>query len=229
MAVVARAAGLADVLALGFGRFANGLAEGDLGLAHIGFDFVLTPHAVDQNLKMQLTHAADDRLTRFIIRANLEGRIFVGQARERNAHLFLIGLGLGLDSYRDDRLRKDDGAQGDRMMRIAQGIASLQFLHAHARADITSKDLGHVFALVGMHLHQSSDALRLAGARIQHRVAGLQRARVDADEAQLAERIVDDLERQRRQRLAVFRFANLILSGMRRIRPLYRGLVQRAG
>ena len=62
MAVVARTAGLPDVLALGLGLLADGLAKGDLGFAHIGLDLVLAPHAVDENFQMQLAHAADDRL-----------------------------------------------------------------------------------------------------------------------------------------------------------------------
>jgi hypothetical protein len=61
-------------------------------------------------------------------------------------------------------------------------------------------DLGNVFALVGVHLHQAADALRLAGARIQHRVARRKMARIDADKAQLAKWIVDQLEAQRRER-----------------------------
>ena len=77
--------------------FANGLAEGHLGLAHVGFHLVLALHAVDQNLEVQLAHAADDGLAGILVGAHLEGGIFVGQPRQRNAHLFLIGLGLGLD------------------------------------------------------------------------------------------------------------------------------------
>jgi hypothetical protein len=98
MAVVARAAGLANVLALGLGLFADGLAEGYLGLAHIGLDLVFAFHAVDQNLQMQLAHAADDRLPGIFIRPHLEGGVLVGEARQSNAHLLLVGLGLGLDS-----------------------------------------------------------------------------------------------------------------------------------
>ena len=133
MPVVARAAGLANVLALGLGLLADGLAEGNLGLAHIGFDLVLALHAVDQNLKMQLAHAADDGLARIFVGPHLEGGIFVGQPRKRNAHLFLVGLGLGLDGHRDHGLREGDGAERDLMMRRAERVAGLQFLQANAR------------------------------------------------------------------------------------------------
>ena len=80
----------------------------------------------------------------------------------------------------------------------ADRVAGDQVLEADGGADIAREDLGDLFALVGVHLQQTADALRLAGARIQHRVAGLQLARVDADEDQLAdERVGHDLEAER--------------------------------
>src|SRR6185437_17074641 len=48
---------------------------------------------------------------------------------------------------------------------------------------------------------------RLSSARIQHRVARLQRTGIEADKAQLAERIVDQLECQCGKRLRIFRLA----------------------
>ena len=46
-----------------------------------------------------------------------EGRVFLGQALERDAHLVLVGLGLRLDATGDDRLREDDRLQDDRVLR----------------------------------------------------------------------------------------------------------------
>ena len=145
------------------------------------------------------------------------------------AHLFLVGLGLGLDGHRNHRLREGNGAQRDGMMRRAKRIAGLQFLQPHAGADVAGQNLGDVFALVGVHLHQAPNAIGPAGTRIQHRVAGLERARIDAHKAELAEWIVDDLEGQRRQRLAVVGLADHNLVVMRGIDALHRRLVQRAG
>ena len=63
-----------------------------------------------------------------------------------------------------------------------------------------------------MHLQQTADALRLAGTRIQNRVAGLELARVDADEDELAdERVGHDLEAERGERLAVVSLADDLL------------------
>ena len=112
-----------------------------------------------------------------IIGADLEGRILFGQPRQRQAHLFLIGLGLRFHSNRDNRLREIDGAQCNGMMRSAQRVAGLDFLQSDAGADIARVDLGDVFTLVGVHLHQPAYALRPAGARIENRVAGLKNCR----------------------------------------------------
>jgi hypothetical protein len=78
--VLAAAAGLANVLAFRFGVLANGLAIRHLRLADVGFDFVLAHHAVDDDLEMQLAHAADDGLSAVGIGVNLESRVFLGQA-----------------------------------------------------------------------------------------------------------------------------------------------------
>ena len=106
VAVLAAAAGLADVLAFGFGVLADGLAIRHLRLADVGLDFVLAHHAVDDDFEMQLAHAADDGLSAVGIGVNLEGGIFLGQLGKRHAHLFLIGLGLRLDRNRDHRHRE---------------------------------------------------------------------------------------------------------------------------
>src|SRR5690606_5412459 len=43
-------------------RATDRLAVGDLRLAYVGLDLELTPHAVDEDVEVQLTHAGDDRL-----------------------------------------------------------------------------------------------------------------------------------------------------------------------
>ena len=63
VAVLAAAAGLADVLAFGFGVLADGLAIRHLRLADVGFDVELAHHAVDDDFEVQLAHAADDGLS----------------------------------------------------------------------------------------------------------------------------------------------------------------------
>src|SRR5919109_4655425 len=63
VAVLAAAAGLANELTLSLRRLANGFAIRHLRLAYIGFYFVLAHHAINDDLQMQLAHAADDCLS----------------------------------------------------------------------------------------------------------------------------------------------------------------------
>ena len=185
MAVVARTTSLADVLAFRLRCFADGLAIGDLRLAYIGFDFVLAHHAVDDDFQVQLAHAADDGLARVRIRVHLEGGIFLRQLRQRHAHLFLIGLGLRFHRDVDHRSRKVDRFQHNRRLISADGIAGDQILETYAGANVTGIDLDNLFPLVGMHLEQAADALAPAGTRIEHRVARLQVAGIEAHKDQL--------------------------------------------
>ena len=86
---------------------------------------------------------------------------------------------------------------------IAQGFARGHFLQAHAGGDVAGADFLDFFAVVGVHLHDTADALLLAADRVVDAVARLQHARVDAHEGQLAdERVGHQLERQRRELLA---------------------------
>src|SRR5213075_2132915 len=74
VAVLAAAARLADELALDvLDAFAHRLAIGDLRAAHVGVDLELAPHALDDDLEMQLPHPADDRLRRLGVGVHAEG------------------------------------------------------------------------------------------------------------------------------------------------------------
>jgi len=57
-----RPAALADVLALRLDLAGDGLAVGDLRLADVGVDLVLAPHAVDDDVQVELAHAGDHGL-----------------------------------------------------------------------------------------------------------------------------------------------------------------------
>ncbi len=65
---------------------------------------------------MQLAHAGDDGLAGFLVGVHAERRIFLRQLRQREAHLFLVGLGLGLDGLADDRLGEHHALEDDRLV-----------------------------------------------------------------------------------------------------------------
>ena len=87
---LALTARLADELAFRLGLARDGLAIRDLRLADVRTDVELADHAVDDDLEVQLAHPADDGLVRFRVRVDLEGRVFLHELRERDAHLFLV-------------------------------------------------------------------------------------------------------------------------------------------
>jgi hypothetical protein len=77
---------------------------------------------------VKFAHALDDRLARLFVGLDAEGRIFGSQALQREAHLFLVGLGLRLDGDLDDRLGEFHALEDDRLGRIAQRVAGGGFL-----------------------------------------------------------------------------------------------------
>ena len=178
MAILALAARLAHELAIDVsGRLANGFAVGHLRLADVGFHAELALHPVDDDFQVQLAHAGNDGLTRFFIGAQTERWVFLGQTAQGDTHFFLVGLGLWLDSLRNHRLRKHHLFQGDDRARIAQGLARGDVFQTHAGSDIAGQNFRNFFALVGVHLQDSSNPLFLAANRVVHRVARLQHAR----------------------------------------------------
>ena len=186
----------------------DGLAVGHLRLADVGVDFELTQHAVGEHIEVQLAHAAHDRLAGLFVGAYPKGWVFVGEGAEGLGHLVLIRLGLRLDRDVDNRLGEHHLFEDDRLPVIAQGVAGLGVLQTDSRADVAGVNPIDVFAFVGVHLQQATEALFLAGTHVENLIALVERARVDAEVGQSADvGIAHDLERQRGERLIVGRLA----------------------
>src|SRR4029077_16089616 len=83
IAVLGAAAGLTDKPALLFDFLANGFLVCNLRSADISANVELAKKAVNDDLKMQLTHAGNNRLAGFFIGADFEGRIFSGELLQR--------------------------------------------------------------------------------------------------------------------------------------------------
>src|SRR4051794_36562011 len=180
------------------------LAVGHLRLADVGLDLELAPHAVDEDLQVQLAHAGDDRLTGLLVEADLEGRVLLGQLLDGGAELLLVALGLGLDRHRDDRGREGHRLQDHRVLRVAQGVTGRRLLQADDGHDLTGAHALALLALVRVHLVDLADPLLAVLGAVEHRGTGGEPAGVHADVGELAEVLVGlDLEGQRRERLAL--------------------------
>ena len=143
-----------------------------------------------------------------------EARVLGGQAIERDAHLLLVGLGLGFDRDLDDRIRELHPLEDDRLVGIAQRVAGRGLLKARDRDDVAGIGRLDVLAVVRMHQQHAADLFLL----VLHRIgdgALLELARVDAREGERTdERVVHDLERKRRERRGVRRLASVGLVGV---------------
>ena len=151
---------------------------------------------------MQLAHAADDGLAGLLVELDGEGRVLFGELLDRGAQLLLVGLGLRLDGDLDDRVREVHGLEDDRAIGGAEGVTGGGVLQTDDGEDVARAGLFDRVLLVGVHLEDLADALLLALGGVEHLVARLGAARVDADVGELAEeRVSGDLERQSREGL----------------------------
>ena len=165
VAVLARAAGLADEPALDLlGRLRDRLAVGDLRPADVRVDVELALEAVDDDLEVQLAHPGDERLPGLLVGRDAEGRILLGEAREADRELVLVGLRLRLDGDGDDRLRERHRLEHDRRRLDGERVAGRRVLEPDARRDLARADLLALLAVVRVHLEDAADALGLAGA-----------------------------------------------------------------
>ena len=90
------------------------------------------------------------------------------------------------------------------MLGIRQRVARGHVLQADRRGDVAGVHFLDFGALAGVHLQQAADALVAILVRHEHLVARIQRARIDPEEGQIAdERVVQDLEGERRERRVV--------------------------
>ncbi len=92
------------------------------------------------------------------------------------------------------------------MLVVAQRVAGARVLQPDRGGDVAGAHFVDLLTLVGVHLQQAADALALVLRRVVDVAAGVEHARVHAEERQLTdERIGRDLERQRRERRVVAR------------------------
>ena len=120
---------------------------------------------------------------------------------EALTELVLVALRLRLDRDRDHRVGERHRLEHDRGRLDGERVARRRLLEADGRGDLARADLLALLAVVRVHLEDAADPLRLAVRRVQHPIARLDTARVDAEVRELAdERVGHDLEDERRER-----------------------------
>src|SRR5690606_17151296 len=166
---------------------ADGFAVGHLWLAHVGFNLELTAQAIHDYFQVQLTHTGDDRLAGFLIREDLEGGVLFCQFLEPDAELIAVRFGFRLDSDTNDRLRKIDLLEDDRMVGIAKGIPGFDVLEPDSGGDVTGPDDVDVLPVIRVHEQDAPDPFLPLGSGVQHLRSFVQGAAVYTEEGQLTD------------------------------------------
>ena len=107
--VVAAAAGLACVLHLAVGRTRERFLVGDQRTADARLDAELALQAVEDDLEVQLAHAADDDVAGRLAALDAERRVFGHEPEQPLGEPLLVSLGPGRNRDRDQRLRDAHG------------------------------------------------------------------------------------------------------------------------
>src|SRR5699024_1932104 len=174
-------------VAEGLNRLADGLTVGNLWVTDVGLNLELALHAVNEDVEVQLAHAADDGLAGLLVQVDGEGGVLFSELLDGDTQLLLVRLGLRLDGNLDNRIREVHRLQDDRVGSITEGVTGGGVLQTDEGVDVASVcDVNRVF-LVGVHLEQLADALLLTLGGVQDLLAWLNLAGVNADEGELSE------------------------------------------
>ncbi len=81
------------------------------------------------------------------------------------------------------------------MLRIAQGVTGLNFLHANDGDNVTRLSSSQFGTLIGVHLNHTANTLCFTGEAVKDSVTLVEYAGVDTDKGQGAETVIHDLKR----------------------------------
>ncbi len=201
MGVLARAAGLLLVAEVELDRLGRALAVGDLRLADQAFALVLAANPLDVDFEVQLAHAGNQRLARFLVGHHAEGRILAAEPLEGLAEAVGPVALHRLDREAEHRLGDEDAFEGHvdavAAERVARGAVD-----ADDGDDVACLGFIDVFTFVGMHADQTAEADFLARPLVRVAFAFDDRPLVDAAVGELAERLHDRLEGHADERIA---------------------------
>ncbi len=212
--ILAGTAGLLLVLEVELGGLGGRLAVADFRRTDFDLDAILAANPLDVDIQVQLAHAGDDRLGRFLVGHHAERGVFAAEAvaapcpscrrpRALSGLMAILMTGSATNMLSSVQYLRSE-AEG-----IAAGAVDAQHRH-----DIARPGRVDFLALVGVHLDDAAEALLLVGALVEVHVALLDRALVDPHERQLAERVFDHLEGHAHERLGRI---GLQCEGLRRV------------
>ena len=205
MTIVTTTTRLLDVLTFSRSFPCDSLTVCHLRLADIRLDSKLALHTIDNNLKMEFSHSCDNSLVCFWVSTHSESRIFLRKTVERHAHLLLVGLGLWLNTKRDNWFWENDTVELNRVLFVTHRVRSYRIFESDCGSDLTCIHLLDLFTIIGMHAEDATDTLFVASTRIVNIWSGRKRTWVDTEEYDLSnERIGRDLKCKRWEWLTIW-------------------------
>ena len=202
--ILAGAAGLLLVAALGTCRTANGLTIRNADRHTLGRDLGTVLKAIEQDRNLCLAHRRNDGLAGLLVAVDAHGRISLARLLDKRIELLLVTAVLSLDGNAVLRVgelksrRLDLTGNGERVTRLCRQLGR----HDNV-AGIGVTDLSHVAAA---HHIQVSQTIALAGTRVDQLKARLKRTRQHLDKADAALlRIGQGLKHKRHRTVIVTR------------------------
>ena len=157
---------------------------------------------------MQFAHTGNNGLAGLFVSAHTERGVFLSQAVQSNTHLFLVSLGLRLNSLRNHRFRELHAFQNNRRTHFTKRVTRSDFFQTNSRSDITGFSFLDFLTFVCVHLQQTTDTFLLVLDGVQHRFTRNKLPGVDTQEGQLTHiRVRHNLERQSGARSVIIGFA----------------------
>ena len=204
MAVLTATAGLTHELHVRLSRTAQRFTVRNLRRTRVRLDFELAHQTIQNDLEVQLTHTGDDRLTRLLVRTNLESRVLFRQRDQTLGKLVAIARRFRLNRNRNHRLGERHRLEHNRLLLEADRITGGHVLQPDRSRDVAGEDLLLLNPLVCVHLEQTPETLTLVRARIVNAHPLRSHSGVNTEVVKFTDkRVGHDLEHQRGERLKI--------------------------
>lgn len=173
----------------------DSLTVGNLRLASLAVDTVLTAHTLDVDVQVQLTHSGNDGLLTLAVVGHTEGRILTLETGHGLGEVGGVLALLGLDGQGYDRLRNEHGRHAVTQLTISESVTGSTIDTEHC-ANFTSANFVDLLHLVGVHAHDTRNLDLLVVASVEDVGTLAKSTLVHADVGQLAKVALFKLESQ---------------------------------
>ena len=185
MTVLTLTTGLTSILVVNISKLLDCFLVSNLRCTYVSLNLELSEETVNDDIQVKLTHTCDNGLTCFFVSPCSEGRILFGKLCKADAHLFLTGLSLRLDSELDNRLGEFHGLEDYRVLRIAECITGSCILKTYASSDIAGVASLDILSVVGVHLKDTTHSFRVVLSCIEHSSTCVNSTRINSEVAEL--------------------------------------------